>query len=167
MSSEVRLWTAVAAGRVEVFSALSDPEQLTGIIDGLRELRPVGAPGASGSERGNASCGVAEGSKFSAVFQVGPKTFHQTLSVATLDPGHLVVWKSMDAGGRELSFRLEPGDSEHPGSDPAGTTRILLTIAYEVPDGIKGAVLKPMIEEGIRMSARSTLHNLKARFGAV
>lgn len=146
MSDDVRLWARVPASRHDVYSCLSDPEELVSIVDGLRELRALG--------HGR----VEEGSQFAAIVRFGPKDLAQKLTVTKLVPDERVAWRSSDDGQRELSFTLRDGDE-------AGETRVLLVVSYRVPDGLKGAVLGPVVEQAVKSGARRTLVRLKERFG--
>lgn len=147
MSAEVRLWARVLAHRSEVYRSLCDPAELVSIVDGLRELHAL-RPDES----------VGEGSEFTAVMHLGPQEFAEKLTLSRLVLDERVVWRSKDDGGRELSFTLSDGE--------AGETKVLLVVSYLPPDGLKGAVLAPLIGQAVRVAARRTLVQLKERFGA-
>jgi uncharacterized membrane protein len=90
---------------------------------------------------------------------LGPKKVHSKLELSRLVPPELVVWTSLDADDRQLSFTLADGDA-------TGQTKILLAVSYALPGGIKGVLVAPMVEQTVRTHARATLQNLKEHFGA-
>lgn len=147
----MRLRTAVATGRAEVYTALTDASQLVGLVDGLVSLHPVGT-------KGNAGGRPYEGAEFSAVMRLGPAQVHSRLVLARLVPGETVEWVSKDDDDRALSFTLADGDVP-------GVTRVLLAVTYELPPGVKGVLARPVVEQAVRSHARRTLLNMKERFG--
>ncbi|MGH9305164.1 MAG: SRPBCC family protein [Acidimicrobiales bacterium] len=150
----VRMRTVVSAGMAKVYSALTDYRQLVDLVDGLETLDPVPAPGALVKSANGAA---EQGARFAARLDVGAHKVEDTLVLSRLAPGELVIWESAGDGSRALSFELRPHED-------ASRTSVLLSVSYEEPEGWKGLLLAPVIEQAVRSRARKTLVNLKAAF---
>ena len=147
----MRLRTAVATGRAEVYAALTDASQLVGLVDGLVSLDPTRTEGNAGGTHD-------EGAEFAAVMRVGAAQVRSRLVLSRLVPGEAVEWVSRDDEDRRLSFALADGDAP-------GVTRVFLAVTYELPPGVKGVLVRPVVEQAVRSHARRTLLNMKERFG--
>lgn len=154
MSESVRLHTTVAERRSEVYAALVDYRALTSLVDGLVSLEPGRSRGS-----GDPAGAPAEGDEFAAVMRIGGSDVRSRLVLTRLQPEERVVWTSRDDDDRELSFTLADGNTPD-------QTRILLVVTYELPPGIKGVLVRPIVEQAVKGHARGTLLKLKERFGA-
>ena len=89
-------------------------------IEGLEQLTPVGLQ-TSG-----------EDARFEAVLKVGVRTLRTTIVITSLEPRRSITWSSAGDDGQSLKFDLSPR---------RGETTVSLTVTYEQPGGMAGALI--------------------------
>ncbi|MHB1988386.1 MAG: SRPBCC family protein [Acidimicrobiales bacterium] len=145
-TTTVRSTTTLRASPREVFELLSDYERAGLVIEGLKELSPVG---------GQAS-GV--GARFQAIMHLGPKTVTAQIELTDLVQDRLVTWAAVDGDNRSISFELDETEDK---AVAMRLTTVALTITYERGDGLPATLLAPVVQESVRSRARDTLQRLR------
>ena len=140
LNKTVRASTTIPAAPDTIFACLADYECAEIFIEGLEQLRPVGAV-ISG-----------QGARFEAVLKVAMSTFQTTIEIASFEPDRLITWSTVGAEGQSLTFELCPGKS--------GTV-VDLSVEYGEPGGIAGALLAPFVCQTVQHRADSALERLR------
>jgi uncharacterized membrane protein len=84
--------------------------------------------------------------------RVGPRTFRTTIEITAYEEGRLVTWASTSGQSQLLTFELTPDGK---------AMRVVLEISYEKPSGLTGVLTAPVVEETVRLRARSALRRLR------
>jgi carbon monoxide dehydrogenase subunit G len=130
----------IAAPAAALFSCLADYRRAEVFIEGLEELTPIGTQT------------TGEGALFEAVLKVGPRTLRTTTVIAALAPDRSITWSSAGDDGQTLTFELE---------EARGATTVGLTVGYEEPGGIAGALLAPFVHQTVQHRADTALERLR------
>jgi carbon monoxide dehydrogenase subunit G len=130
----------IAATPEALLACLADYKRAGVFIEGLERLTPTGR-----QTKG-------EGAQFEAVMKVGPRTLRTTTVIASLVPKRSITWSSTGDNGQSLSFELDPDQDE---------TTVSLTIEYQEPGGIAGALIAPFVEQTVQHRADTALVRLK------
>jgi uncharacterized protein YndB with AHSA1/START domain len=136
----VQARTTIAAAPGAVFECLADYKQAEIFIEGLEQLTPLG------------SQTTGEGARFDAVLDVGVRTLRTTIGISSLEPPHGITWSSAADQGQSLTFELSQGSSG---------TAVSLTVTYERPGGVAGALLAPFVEHTVQHRATVALERLR------
>jgi uncharacterized membrane protein len=140
MRTTVSATENIRASAVDLFDCVADYAVAPLFIEGLHRLTPVSS---------NTS---GEGARFDAVMRVGPRTFRTTVEITAYEEGRLVTWASAGGHSQSLTFELIAG---------AASTKVVLDISYEQPGGLAGVLTAPVVEETVRIRARSALRRLQ------
>lgn len=140
MRKTVRASATIAAPVATLFDCLADYHCADVFIEGLEQLTPLGAQT------------TGENAQFGAVLNVAAHTLRTTITIASLRPGKSVTWSSAGDAGQSLEFELHPG--------PDGT-KVDLTVTYEEPSGIAGALIAPFVHHTVQQRATSALERLR------
>jgi uncharacterized membrane protein len=136
----VQARTTIAASAGTVFECLADYRQAGIFIEGLEQLTPVG------------SQTTGENARFEAILDVGVRTLRTTIVITSLEPRRSITWSSAGADGQSLTFELRPR---------RGGTTVSLTVTYEPPGGIAGALIAPFVEHTVQHRATGALDRLR------
>jgi len=140
MRTTVSAHERIEASAPTLFDCVADYAVAPLFIEGLHRLTPV-----SSSTSG-------EGARFDAVMRVGPRTFRTTIEITAYEEGRLVTWASTSGQAQVLTFELVPDGK---------ATKVALEISYEKPGGLTGVLTAPVVEETVRLRARSALRRLR------
>jgi uncharacterized membrane protein len=140
LAKTVRASAAIAAPAAVIFACLADYKQADVFIEGLEQLTP------------NGSRTVGQGARFDAVLKVATRTLRTTIEIAALEPDRLITWSSAGDDGQRLTFRLSAGQGE---------TIVELTVDYEEPGGVAGALMAPFIAQVVQHRSETALARLR------
>jgi uncharacterized membrane protein len=140
LKKTVRASATVATAPDTVFACLADYKRAEVFIEGLEQLKPVGA------------VVFGQGARFDAVLKVAMNTLRTTIEIASFDPGRLITWSTMGDEGQSLTFELCPED---------GGTVVDLAVEYNEPGGIAGALLAPFVAQTVQHRADNALERLR------
>ena len=136
----VQARTTIAASAGAVFECLADYRCATVFIEGLEQLIALG-PRTTG-----------EGAQFEALLKVGGRTLRTTIMIAALQPRRSITWCSAGGDTQSLTFELRAS---------RGQTTVSLTVTYEQPSGIAGALIAPFVEHTVQHRATGALDRLR------
>jgi uncharacterized membrane protein len=119
---------------------LADYRCATVFIEGLEQLTPLG-PRTTG-----------EDAQFEAILKIGVSTLRTTIMIASLQPRRSITWSSAGSQAQRLTFELRPSH---------GQTTVSLTVTYEQPSGIAGALIAPFVEHTVQLRATGALDRLR------
>lgn len=136
----VQVSTRMPGRTLRLSELLADYSLAPRIVDGLESLVPKGE-----------ATGV--GALFDAVLRLGPRRVSATIELTDNEPGRLVRWAESDGGVRSITFDLRQVEEE--------TAAVRISLSYEGPSGIAGAVIGRVVEETLRARARETLERLR------
>ncbi len=140
MRQTLQARTSVAVPAATVFECLADYRCADVFIEGLEKLTPLG------------SQTTGEGAQFEATLKVGVRTLRTRIVIESLEPYSSVTWSSAGDEGQTLMFELQEG--------PHGT-EVSLTVVYEPPGGLAGALIAPFVDRTVRHRATGTLDRLR------
>ncbi len=140
MSQTVEAHATIAAAPDTVFACLADYRCAKVFIEGLEQLTPVG------------SQTTGEDARFDAILKVAGRTFRTIIVIASLEPGRSITWSSAGEDNQSLTFELGP--------EPGGTA-VSLTVSYDPPGGLPGALIAPFVERTVQQRATGTLERLR------
>jgi uncharacterized membrane protein len=140
MRTTVSATETIEASPAAIFDCVADYAVAPLFIEGLQRLTPV------------SSSTAGEGARFDAVMRVGPRTIRTTIEITAYEEGRLVTWASANGHSQLLTFELTP---------QAKATKVVLEISYEAPGGLAGVLSAPVVEETVRIRARSSLRRLR------
>ncbi len=140
MRKTLQAQATIAASPETLLGCLADYKCAELCIEGLEQLAPTGGKTAG------------EGAKFDAVLQLGPRTLRTTIEITKLDSGRSITWASAGDEGQSLTFDLQPEQDK---------TLVSLTVSYEEPGGIGGALIALFVEQTVRKRATDTLDRLR------
>jgi uncharacterized membrane protein len=140
LRTTVRVQATIAAPADVLFECLADYERADVFIEGLEQLTPTGTT-TSG-----------EGAQFDAVLKVGPRTLRTTITIGALERDRSITWASAGDGGQSLTFELRALGHE---------TSVSLTVSYEEPGGVGGALIAPFVEQTVRHRSSVALERLR------
>jgi len=140
LSQTVEAYATIAAPPDTVFACLADYKCAEMFIEGLQQLTPAG-PQTTG-----------EDARFDAILHVGGRTFRTIIVLASLEPGRSITWSSAGEENQSLTFELGP--------EPGGTA-VSLTVAYDPPGGLAGALIAPFVARTVQQRATGTLKRLQ------
>jgi uncharacterized membrane protein len=132
--------TTIAASAGTVFECLADYKCADLFIEGLEQLTPLG-PQTTGKD-----------ARFDAILNLGGRKLRTTIVITSLQPGRSITWSSADDDGQSLTFELHP---------KRGGTTVSLTVTYEQPGGIAGALIAPFVEHTVQHRATGALDRLR------
>ena len=95
---------------------------------------------------------TGENARFEAILDVGVRTLRTTIVITSLEPRRSITWSSAGADGQSLTFELRPR---------RGGTTVSLTVTYEPPGGIAGALIAPFVEHTVQHRATGALDRLR------
>jgi hypothetical protein len=136
----VQARATIAASAGTIFECLADYRCAEVFIEGLEQLTPVGLQ-TSG-----------EDARFEAVLKVGVRTLRTTIVITSLEPRRSITWSSAGDDGQSLKFDLSPR---------RGKTTVSLTVTYEQPGGMAGALIAPFVERTVQHRATGALERLR------
>jgi uncharacterized membrane protein len=142
LSQAVEAHATITAAPDTVFAYLADYRCAEVFIEGLEQLTPIGSR----------TTGV--GARFDAILKVVGRTFRTVIVIASLEPGRSITWSSVGEDNQNLTFELRP--------EPGGGTSISLTVSYEPPGGLSGALIAPFVARTVQQRATGTLERLQA-----
>ncbi|MGD0439207.1 MAG: SRPBCC family protein [Acidimicrobiales bacterium] len=140
MNQTVEARATIAAAPHTVFECLADYRCAKVFIEGLEQLTPLG-PQTTG-----------ENARFDATLKIAGRTLATVIVITSLEPGRSITWSSAGEDHQSLTFELVP--------EPGGTA-VSLTVSYEQPDGLPGALLAPFVERTVRQRANGALGRLR------
>jgi len=132
--------TSIAAPAEKVFECLADYRCADLFIEGLGKLTPL------------ESQTTGEGAQFGATLKVGGRTLRTTVMIESLEPCSAITWSAAGDEGQTLLFELHEG--------PNGT-EVSLTVAYEQPGGLAGALIAPFVDRTVQRRTTGTLDRLR------
>jgi hypothetical protein len=138
--NSVRVSTRIAADAHDLFVLVSEHRNAVRVIEGLEQLTPIG----------KRTRGV--GARFDAILRIGPKSVRAEIEIEELVTDRLVRWRSSHGDDRSITFDFRRAE---------GATAVRITVTYEGPEGLSGALLAPVVEAAVRERARGTLDRLR------
>lgn len=130
---------SVPASPPVVFALLADYTRIPEVIEGLEELAPL-------TEQLG---GV--GARFQATMRLGRRAVEVELELTELEEDRLVAWGGLGGGGRSVAFEL---------AERCSGTDVVVTVSYERPSGVAGALASPLVAETVRAKAIHALDRL-------
>ncbi len=83
---------------------------------------------------------------------MGVRTLRTTIVITSLEPRRSITWSSAGDDGQSLKFDLSPR---------RGETTVSLTVTYEQPGGMAGALIAPFVEHTVQHRATGALERLR------
>jgi uncharacterized membrane protein len=136
----IRAEATIGAPPAALFAILADYERADVFIEGLQSLVPRTAQTAG------------QGSEFAADLKVGLQSFHTNIVIGSYEPDRAITWSTAADNGQDLTFELEP---------VRDGTAVTLSVSYEEPGGVGGALLAPFVERTVRHRAGTALERLR------
>ncbi len=122
-----------------VFDLLSDYSRVDAVIDGLEPLSPIGA-----------SSGV--GARFAASITIAGHRHSVELELSEACRPVLVTWSGLGGEDRTITFHLARRQQ---------ATDLRIVASYLAPDGLSGALTRPLVATAVRQMAERTLRLLR------
>lgn len=142
MAKTISRCTTVTTAPEVVFEHLADYRWCSQLLEGLVSFSPLG------------SQTTGEGALFEAVVDMGFRGMHAKVALARLVQPQTVTWEVLGGTRATVSFDL---------AQQQDRTTVSLSVTYDEPRGIRGAVVAPFVEHSIERQVIGAIEQLRRR----